>query len=83
MAPEILIQNAKNYCTGADIWSFAVLVYELLTGATPFEPKLNIKNLDFLEKIKLNIKNLDYTFPNDFPILARDLIKRILVIDPH
>lgn len=36
-APEVLIGTGYNY--KADIWSFGVLICEILGGFTPFGPK--------------------------------------------
>ena len=36
-APEVLIGGGYNY--KADIWSFGILICELLGGFTPFGPK--------------------------------------------
>lgn len=37
MAPEILEKRSYNY--KADIWSLGVIIFELLTGHTPFMAK--------------------------------------------
>jgi serine/threonine protein kinase len=34
MAPEILYNKEYNQCI--DYWSFGILVYEMVTGKTPF-----------------------------------------------
>ena len=38
-APEVLIGGGVGYSHKADIWSFGVLICEMLGGFTPFGPK--------------------------------------------
>ncbi|PPR86180.1 hypothetical protein GOBAR_AA34515 [Gossypium barbadense] len=74
-APEIL--SGKPY-TGpeVDIWSCGVISYALLCGTLPFEDD-NFPNL--YKKIK---EAGVYTIPSHLSSGARDLIARILVVDP-
>ncbi|KAL4503402.1 hypothetical protein ABPG72_001008 [Tetrahymena utriculariae] len=82
LAPEML-QTNHQHDFGVDIWSVGVLAYELLSGASPFAPKNNQNNADYVENTtKQNIKNLRYEFPKNFPVMAKDLISKILVFDP-
>lgn len=37
MAPEVL--KGQGYSFAADVWSFGILIAELLTGSLPFEDK--------------------------------------------
>lgn len=59
MSPELL--NNNGYNTKSDIWSFGVILYELISGTFPFfaksikELSINIKKNEF--KIPLNINN--------------------------
>ena len=73
VSPELLTE--KNACKASDLWAFGCIVYQLLAGRPPF--KAGNEYLTFQK-----IVNLDYSFPRGFPPVARDLIERLLVLDP-
>ena len=73
IAPEII--KGQEHGLEVDIWSFGVLIYEMLVGKTPFNdssPALIYKNV-----IKGTV-----SFPSFISIQARDLLQQILVTDP-
>ncbi|KAK6123177.1 hypothetical protein DH2020_043079 [Rehmannia glutinosa] len=73
-APEVV--SGKLYAgPEVDIWSCGVILYALLCGALPFDDE-NIPNL--FKKIKSGL----YTLPSHLSPGARDLIPRMLVVDP-
>ncbi|KAG8379226.1 hypothetical protein BUALT_Bualt07G0066500 [Buddleja alternifolia] len=73
-APEVV--SGKLYAgPEVDIWSCGVILYALLCGALPFDDE-NIPNL--FKKIKSGM----YTLPSHLSTGARDLIPRMLVVDP-
>ena len=73
MAPEVL--RGQKYDETCDIWAIGVLLFELLTGYTPF-----VGN-DTSELIS-NIKKVKIKWPNDFHPLAKNLISKILRLNP-
>ncbi|KAG9257656.1 kinase-like domain-containing protein [Emericellopsis atlantica] len=73
VSPELLTN--KSACKASDLWAFGCIVYQLLAGRPPF--KAGSEYLTFQK-----IVNLEYEFPAGFPNAARDLVERLLVLDP-
>ena len=73
VSPELLTD--KSACKASDLWAFGCIVYQLLAGRPPF--KAANEYLTFQK-----IVALEYSFPEGFPSVARDLIERLLVLDP-
>ena len=73
LAPEII--KEKGHDEKVDIWCIGVLLFELTTGSLPF------KGTD-LETLKNNILNLKISWPKDINLDAKNLIIKILKIDP-
>jgi serine/threonine protein kinase len=83
LAPEMADSN-HIHDNRVDIWSVGVLIFELLTGFAPFSPnRPNASNNDIEKETKYNIINSRFNFTKDFPGLARDLVKKILVVSPQ
>ena len=73
VSPELL--NRSNACKASDLWAFGCIIYQLLAGRPPF--KAANEYLTFQK-----ILSLEYSFPEGFPPLARDLVERLLVLEP-
>ena len=73
VSPELLTD--KNACKASDLWAFGCIIYQLLAGRPPF--KAANEYLTFQKIIALN-----YEFPRGFPEIAKDLVERLLVLDP-
>ncbi|KAF7846552.1 hypothetical protein BT93_L4168 [Corymbia citriodora subsp. variegata] len=73
VSPELLTD--KNACKASDLWAFGCIVYQLLAGRPPFKASNEYQTFQ-------KIVALDYAFPLGFPPVARDLIERLLVLDP-
>ena len=77
VAPEIL--KGKKYGTAVDMWSCGVIVYILLGGYPPFHD-------DNHAILYRKIKAADYAFDPQYwdqvSDDAKDLIKKMLVVDP-
>ncbi|EON67507.1 AGC/PDK1 protein kinase [Coniosporium apollinis CBS 100218] len=73
VSPELLTD--KNACKASDLWAFGCIIYQLLAGRPPF--KAGNEYLTFQK-----IVALEYSYPDGFPDVARDLVDRLLVLDP-
>ena len=74
LAPEMINKSGHN--ESIDIWSLGVLLFEMLTGKTPFNFKGDRNQL------YNSIKTLKICWTDDFPPLAKDLISKILRLKP-
>ncbi|RHW69008.1 protein kinase [Trypanosoma brucei equiperdum] len=75
IAPEALSGSDHN-AFAADIWSCGVILYVMLAGKLPFEDR-NQKSL--LEKVKRG----EYAMLRQVSEAVRDLVKRMLTVDPQ
>ncbi|OOF92303.1 hypothetical protein ASPCADRAFT_133369 [Aspergillus carbonarius ITEM 5010] len=77
LPPEMLKPGSQDnyYSEKVDLWSLGVLTYEFLVGEAPFE--------DTPVMTQRRIARADMTVPSFVSPEARDLIKRLLVLDPE
>ncbi|KAL2863648.1 PDPK1 family serine/threonine-protein kinase [Aspergillus lucknowensis] len=73
VSPELLTD--KNACKASDLWAFGCIIYQLLAGRPPFKAGNEYQTFQ-------KIVALEYEFPIGFPTVARDLVERLLVLDP-
>ena len=73
LAPEII--KEKGHDEKVDIWCIGVLLFELMTGSIPFQGK-------DIESLKNNILHLKINWPKEMNKDAKDLITKILKLDP-
>ena len=73
VSPELLKSDPVS--KEADFWAFGCVVYQMLSGKSPFKAPT-----DYL--IFQKIKNLEYVFPDDFPLVGKDLVEKLLTSDP-
>lgn len=73
-SPEIVM--GKPYHGGpSDVWSCGIILFALLTGHLPF-------NDDSIKKLLLKVQAGKYQMPQNLSKEARDLISKILVVNP-
>lgn len=73
VSPELL--RDKSACKASDLWAFGCILYQLFTGRPPFKASNEYQTFE-------KIVHLEYEFPKGFPPVARDLVDRLLVLDP-
>ncbi|GAP89281.1 putative AUR protein kinase [Rosellinia necatrix] len=77
LPPEMIKPGSSDnsYDEKVDLWSLGVLTYEFLVGEAPFE--------DTPVMTQRRIAKADMKIPSFVSAEARDLIKRLLVLDPE
>lgn len=73
LPPEMV--NGADHSDAVDLWAIGVLCYEFLVGKPPFEHEDQSKTY-------AAIKAARFTYPDSVKKGARDLIGRLLVVDP-
>lgn len=73
IAPEII--NNEESTFASDLWSLGVIMYQFFTGKTPFKGSSPYYTFE-------NIQACDYKIPDYVPSKAKDLIQKLLVLNP-
>ena len=73
LSPEMVKKLPHDY--RVDIWSLGVLLFECLAGYPPFTGQSE-------EELFKNIRQLKIHWPIDFPPLAKNLVMKILKLNP-
>uniref|UniRef100_A0A8C6VFQ4 Ribosomal protein S6 kinase n=1 Tax=Naja naja TaxID=35670 RepID=A0A8C6VFQ4_NAJNA len=79
MAPDIIRGGNTGHDKAVDWWSLGVLMYELLTGASPFTVDGERNSQTDISK---RILKSEPPYPQEMTALAKDLIQCLLMKDP-
>jgi 5'-AMP-activated protein kinase catalytic alpha subunit len=74
VAPEVLTANGYDG-QRADVWSMGVILFVFMAGYLPFEEGTTAA-------LFRKIQAADFQYPKWFTASSRDLISKILVVDP-
>ncbi len=74
LSPEMI--RRQGHDTSIDVWSIGILLFELLTGHSPFRGTNQ-------EELFNNVKKNRIIWTVDFPPLAKDLISMLLKANPQ
>eukprot|EP00238_Polyblepharides_amylifera_P003042 CAMPEP_0196587694 /NCGR_PEP_ID=MMETSP1081-20130531/58313_1 /TAXON_ID=36882 /ORGANISM="Pyramimonas amylifera, Strain CCMP720" /LENGTH=222 /DNA_ID=CAMNT_0041909945 /DNA_START=130 /DNA_END=795 /DNA_ORIENTATION=+ len=73
IAPEVI--SNKGHGLEVDWWALGILIYEMLTGKTPFQDQ--DRNSLYKQIIEEEV-----VYPHHVGTIAKDLISKLLVLDP-
>jgi 3-phosphoinositide dependent protein kinase-1 len=73
VSPEIL--NNANTTAASDLWALGAVLYQLVSNVPPF-----VGQAEYY--IFQKILKLEYKFPDKFPPAAKDLVQKLLVLEP-
>ncbi|GMR43323.1 hypothetical protein PMAYCL1PPCAC_13518, partial [Pristionchus mayeri] len=79
VSPEILAGEPTTRAT--DYWSLGVVIYQLLTGRHAFDDESEY--LMFRRIRGGGSGKPTYSFPSDFPREAKDLVEKLLLLEPQ
>jgi len=74
VSPELLTEKITS--RSSDLWALGCIIYQLLAGRPPFRA-----TSEFL--IFQKIQNKEFTYPQGFSDIGRDIIDKLLVVDPE
>uniref|UniRef100_A0A3B4XEI2 non-specific serine/threonine protein kinase n=1 Tax=Seriola lalandi dorsalis TaxID=1841481 RepID=A0A3B4XEI2_SERLL len=81
VAPEVL--KKQGYDAACDIWSLGVLLYTMLTGFTPFANGPEDTPEEILARIGSGKFSLSGGYWTSVSAEAKDLVSKMLHVDPH
>uniref|UniRef100_A0A0N5BC10 3-phosphoinositide-dependent protein kinase 1 n=1 Tax=Strongyloides papillosus TaxID=174720 RepID=A0A0N5BC10_STREA len=73
ISPEVI--NGDKFGPETDYWALGAIIYQMVSGNAPF------KAVNEYNTLKL-IKTLSYDFPQGFPTISKDIVQKLLVLEP-
>ncbi|PSN39837.1 3-phosphoinositide-dependent protein kinase 1 [Blattella germanica] len=73
VSPELLTD--KSASKSSDLWALGCIIYQMVAGLPPFRSRSEY--IIFQKIVKL-----EYEFPDGFDPVARDIVEKLLVLDP-
>ncbi|GMH40086.1 hypothetical protein BSKO_07990 [Bryopsis sp. KO-2023] len=74
VAPEVLENTRVSFAT--DLWGLGCVVYQMFAGRPPFRGGSEYLTYQ-------NISSREFSYPDDFPGLAKDLVDALLQLQPE
>ncbi|KDQ15315.1 hypothetical protein BOTBODRAFT_31969 [Botryobasidium botryosum FD-172 SS1] len=74
LSPELLI--SKYACKSSDLWAIGCILYQCIAGDFAFHGPTEYLTMQ-------RIRALEYTIPEWFDPAARDLVEKLLILDPQ
>jgi serine/threonine protein kinase len=76
VSPEVLLRQYEKINESCDIWAFGCILFYMFEGKSPFKGKTQEITFE-------NIKSLNYKFSDSTPEDAKDLIMKMLKLNPE
>ncbi|XP_069701352.1 3-phosphoinositide-dependent protein kinase 1 isoform X3 [Periplaneta americana] len=73
VSPELLTEKSASH--SSDLWALGCIIYQMVAGLPPFRSRS-----EYI--IFQKILKLEYEFPDGFAPVARDIVEKLLVLDP-